>query len=166
LLDQDRGRWDHLLIRRGLTALDRAETAARDLGQPLGPYVIQAAIAACHARARTADETNWERIVALYDALAQLMPSPVVALNRAVAVSMAYGPAAGLKLVDGLTSEPVLANYHLLPSVRGDLLVKLGRLSEARVEFERAAALTRNAREIEFLLGRAAACITDSKVLH
>jgi RNA polymerase sigma factor (sigma-70 family) len=166
LRDQDRGRWDHLLIQRGLTALDRAEAAARDLGQPLGPYVIQAAIAACHASARTADETNWERIVALYDALAQLMPSPVIALNRAVAVSMAYGPAAGLKLVDGLTAEPVLANYHLLPSVRGDLLVKLGRLSEARVEFERAAALTRNAREIEFLLGRAAACITDSKVLH
>jgi RNA polymerase sigma-70 factor, ECF subfamily len=154
LFDQDRARWDQLLIRRGLAALERAEA----LGGAFGPYALQAAIAACHARARTPDETDWPRIVALYDALSQLTPSPVVELNRAVAVAMAFGPAAGLELVDALTAEPALENYHLLPSVRGDLLVKLGRLSEARAEFERAAALTRNAREIDLLLKRAAAC--------
>jgi RNA polymerase sigma factor (sigma-70 family) len=154
LLDQDRGRWDQLLIRRGLAALERAH----ELGDGLGPYALQAAIAACHARARTPEETDWERIVALYDALAQLAPSPVVELNRAVAVSMAFGPAAGLELVDALTSEPALARYHLLPSARGDLLEKLGRRAEARVEFEHAAALTRNARERRLLLERAAAC--------
>jgi RNA polymerase sigma factor (sigma-70 family) len=151
LLDQDRGRWDYILIHRGLAALARAEK----LGGALGPYVLQAAIAACHARARTADETDWERIAALYDALAQLAPSPVVELNRAVALAMAFGPAAGLELVDALTSEPSLQRYHLLPSVRGDLLAKLGRLEEARAEFERAASLTRNTRERELLLGRA-----------
>ena len=143
LLDQDRGRWDQLLIRRGLAALERGER----LGAARGPYVTQAAIAACHARARTAGETDWARIVALYGELARQVPSPVVELNRAVAVSMASGPAAGLDLVDALASEPVLKNYHLLPSVRGDLLVKLGRFDEARPEFERAASLTRNARE-------------------
>src|SRR3989442_398555 len=153
LLDQDRARWDHLLVRRGLKALERAQA----LGGSLGPYALQAAIAACHARARTAEETDWVRITALYDALVQLKPSPVVELNRAVAVGMALGPAAGLELVDALTSEPVLKAYHLLPSVRGDLLVKLGRLDEARLEFERAAALTRNARERGLLLDRAAA---------
>jgi predicted RNA polymerase sigma factor len=151
LLDQDRGRWDHLLIRRGLAALERAE----QLGGALGPYALQAAIAACHARARTPGETDWTRIVALYDALAQLMPSPVVELNRAVAVSMAFGPAAGLELVDALTSEPSLKAYYLLPSVRGDLLAKLGRTDEARTEFVRAASLTRNARERKLLLDRA-----------
>jgi RNA polymerase sigma factor (sigma-70 family) len=154
LLDQDRGRWDHVLIRRGLEALERAE----ELGGRLGPYALQAAIAACHARARTAEETDWERIVAFYDALAQLNPSPVVELNRAVAVSMAFGPAAGLELVDELTSEPALEAYYLLPSVRGDLLAKLGRTDEARLEFERAASLTRNAREHRLLVERAAAC--------
>jgi len=153
LLDQDRTRWDHLLVHRGLTALARAEA----LGGTLGPYTLQAAIAACHARARTAAETDWLRIAALYDALAQLTPSPIVDLNRAVAVGMAFGPAAGLELVDALVSEPSLRAYHLLPAVRGDLLAKLGRLAEARTEFERAAALTRNARERELLLGRAAA---------
>jgi RNA polymerase sigma-70 factor (ECF subfamily) len=153
LLDQDRTRWDHLLVHRGLTALARAEA----LGGTLGPYALQAAIAACHARARTAAETDWLRIAALYDALAQLTPSPIVDLNRAVAVGMAFGPAAGLELVDALVSEPSLRAYHLLPAVRGDLLAKLGRLAEARTEFERAAALTRNARERELLLGRAAA---------
>jgi predicted RNA polymerase sigma factor len=151
LLDQDRGRWDHLLIRRGLAALERAER----LGSTRGPYVIQAAIAACHGRAPTAAETDWTRIVSLYGELARLMPSPVVELNRAVAVSMASGPAAALELVDALASEPVLKNYHLLPSVRGDLLVKLGRVTEARPEFERAASLTRNARERDLLLARA-----------
>src|SRR5947199_10798632 len=155
LLDQDRGRWDHLLIGRGLAALARAEA----LGGASGPYTLQAAIAACHARARTAEETDWTRIVALYDALAQLTPSPIVELNRAVAVGMAFGPAAGLELVDALTSEPLLEGYHLLPSARGDLLTKLGRFDEARAEFERAALLTRNARERELLLGRAAACV-------
>ena len=154
LLDQDRGRWDQVLIRRGLAALARAEA----LGEALGPYALQAAIAACHARARTPEETDWVRIAALYDALAQVAPSPVVDLNRAVAVSMAFGPAAGLELVDGLTSEPSLRGYHLLPSVRGDLLVKLGRLREARAEFQRAAELTRNERERRLLLGRAEAC--------
>jgi RNA polymerase sigma factor (sigma-70 family) len=156
LLDQDRGRWDQLLIRRGLAALERAEA----LGDGLGPYALQAAIAACHARARTAAETAWARIVALYEALNRLTPSPVVELNRAVAVSMASGPAAGLALVDTLTLEPSLKAYHLLPSVRGDLLAKLGRRDEARAEFERAAALTRNARERALLLDRAAALRT------
>jgi predicted RNA polymerase sigma factor len=154
LLEQDRGRWDYVLIGRGLAALERAE----QLGGALGPYGLQAAIAACHARARTPKETDWERIVALYDALAQLVPSPVVELNRAVAVGMAFGPAAGLELVDALTSEPSLKAYYLLPSVRGDLLVKRGRTNEARAEFERAASLTRNARERTLLLARAAAC--------
>jgi len=153
LLDQDRARWDHLLVRRGLAALARAE----QLGGRLGPYALQAAIAACHARARTAQETDWVRIAALYDALAQIAPSPVVELNRAVAVAMAFGPAEGLALVDALDSEPALKHYHLLPAVRGDLLVKLGRLDEARAEFERAASLTRNARERKLLLDRAAA---------
>jgi len=154
LLDQDRARWDQLLIRRGLAALERAEK----LGAVLGPYTLQAAIAACHARARIATETDWHRITALYDALAQLMPSPVVELNRAVAVAMAFGPAAGLELVDTLTSEPSLKAYHLLPSVRGDFLFKLGRFTEAQAEFERAATLTQNARERELLLDRAAVC--------
>jgi RNA polymerase sigma factor (sigma-70 family) len=154
LLDQDRGRWDQLLIRRGLAALARAE----ELGGAGGPYALQAAIAACHARARTADETDWRRIAVLYYALVQRMPSPVVELNRAVAVAMAFGPAAGLEIADTLTSEPALAGYHLLPGVRGDLLAKLGRHDEARAELERAAALTRNAREREILLERAAAC--------
>ncbi len=147
LLDQDRGRWDHLLIGRGLAALARAEA----LGGASGPYTLQAAIAACHARARTAEETDWTRIVALYDALAQLIPSPVVELNRAVALGMAFGPAAGLEVVDGLTGDPSLAGYHLLPSVRGDLLAKLGRFEEARAELARAADLTQNARERELL---------------
>src|SRR6266576_1509020 len=154
LLDQNRARWDQLLIGRGLTALERAET----LGGALGPYALQAAIAACHARARTAEETNWTRIAALYDALAQLTPSPIVELNRAVAVAMAFGPAAGLELIDTLTSEPSLKTYHLLPSVRGDFLFKLGRFTEARAEFERAATQTQNARERELLLDRAAVC--------
>jgi RNA polymerase sigma factor (sigma-70 family) len=154
LLDQNRGLWDQLLIRRGFAGLERAAK----LGAAPGPYVLQAAIAACHARARTPDETDWSRIAALYEMLLALVPSPVVELNRAVAVAMASGPRAGLDLVDALTSEPSLENYHLLPSVRGDLLVKLGRAAEARAEFERAAALTRNARERELLLGRAEAC--------
>jgi len=154
LLDQDRSRWDQLLIRRGLAALERAEK----LGGAPGPYTLQTAIAACHARANTASETDWHRIVALYDALAQLTPSPVVELNRAVAVAMAFGPAAGLELIDKLTSEPSLKAYHLLPSVRGDFLFKLGRFTEAQAEFERAATLTQNARERELLLNRAAAC--------
>ena len=158
LLDQDRARWDRLLVRRGLAALERAER----LGGARGPYALQAAIAACHARARSAGETDWERITALYGGLARVAPSPVVELNRAVAVAMASGPAAGLELVDRLTSEPSLAGYHLLPAVRGDLLVKLGRLDEARVELERAASLTRNAREHDLLLERAAACARGS----
>jgi predicted RNA polymerase sigma factor len=153
LLDQNRTRWDQLLIHRGLAALARAEA----IGNALGPYTLQAEIAACHARARTPEETDWVRIAALYDALAQLAPSPVVELNRAVAVSMAYGPAAGLELVEALTSEPSLKNYHLLPSVRGDLLAKLGRFDEACAEFKRAASLTRNTRERELLLERARA---------
>src|SRR6058998_2876670 len=152
LLDQDRGRWDQLLIRRGLAALKRAE----ELSGALGPYALQAAIAACHARARTPAETDWTRITALYDALAQLTQSPVVEVNRAVAYTMAFGPAAGLEIADSLLSEPALANYHLLPTVRGDFLAKLGRFEEARAEFERAAALTRNARERTLLLERAA----------
>ena len=152
LLDQDRGRWDQLLIRRGLAALQRAE----DLGGALGPYALQAAIAACHARARTPEATDWARIAALYDALAELAPSPVVELNRAVAVAMAFGPAAGLELVDELQAEPALQAYYLLPSVRGDFLAKLGRPAEARAEFERAAALTGNESERRLLLERAA----------
>ncbi len=153
LLEQDRARWDFLLIRRGLAALDRAER----LGGALGPYALQAAIAACHARARIASDTDWPRIAALYDALAQLTPSPVVELNRAVAIAMAFGPAAGLELADALLTEPSLKEYYLLPAVRGDFLTKLGRLDEARAELARAAALTRNARERELLLERAAA---------
>jgi RNA polymerase sigma factor (sigma-70 family) len=155
LLDQDRSRWDQLLIRRGLAALLRAE----ELGGARSPYALQAAIAACHARARTAGETDWQGIAALYNALAQLMPSPIVELNRAVALAMASGPAAGLELIDALASEPALKAYHLLPSVRGDFLFKLGRFAEAHAEFERAASLTRNARERELLLERARACV-------
>jgi len=158
LKDQDRAQWDQLLIRRGLAALDRA----KQLGIAAGPYVLQAELAACHAKARTPEETDWARIVTLYDALAQLSPSPVVELNRAVAVSMAFGPAAGLELVNALTSDPSLEKYHLLPSVRGDLLTKLRRFDEARFEFERAASLTRNVRERELLLQRARACADDS----
>ena len=154
LFDQNRGLWDQLLIRRGLAALDRAEK----LGGARGPYALQAAIAACHARARTPAETDWPRIVALYEALAQLTPSPIVELNRAVAVAMAFGPAAGLELIDALASEPSLKTYHLLPSVRGDFLFKLGRFAAAQAEFQRAASLTRNAREHKFLLDRARAC--------
>ena len=154
LLEQDRGRWDHLLIRRGLAALERAQ----ELSGALGPYSLQGAIAACHARARTAEETDWTRIVALYDALAQLMPTPVVELNRAVALAMMYGPAAGLEVVDDLMSEPALQGYHLLPAVRADFLTKLGRFDEARSELERAASLTRNTRERTLLLERAAQC--------
>jgi len=155
LMDQDRSRWDRLLIGRGLAALERAER----LADPPGPYTLQAAIAACHARALTAAETDWARIVALYDALLRCLPSPVVALNRAVAVSMAAGPEAALPLVDALLDEPKLANYHPLPSVRGDLLFRLGRYAEARAEFERAAGLTANARERELLVARAARCL-------
>jgi RNA polymerase sigma factor (sigma-70 family) len=154
LLEQDRSRWDQLLIRRGLAALERAES----LGGTLGPYAVQAAIAACHARARSADETDWRRIVALYDALAQLSPSPVIDLNRAVAVSMAFGPTAALEIVDTLLSDARLGAYHLLPSVRADLLEKLGRFEEARTEFTRAAGLAQNARERAMLMGRAASC--------
>jgi predicted RNA polymerase sigma factor len=155
LLDQDRSRWDQLLIRRGLAALDEAER----LTSSPGPYVLQAAIAACHARAITAADTDWDRIAALYERLAQTTPSPIIELNRAVAVSMASGPAAGLELVEPLASHPSLSNYHLLPSVRGDLLFKLGRLEEARAEFERAASLARNARERALLISRAESCI-------
>ncbi len=154
LLDQDRARWDHLLIRRGLAALARAEA----LGGALGPYALQAAIAACHARARTGEETDWARIAALYDALAELTPSPVVELNRAVALAMAYGPAAGLEIVDALAAEPSMRAYHLLPAVRGDLLLKLGRRDEAGAELARAASLTQNARERDLLLARAREC--------
>jgi predicted RNA polymerase sigma factor len=153
LLEQNRARWDQLLIRRGLAALQRAE----ELGGASGPYALQAAIAACHARARTPAETDWARIAALYEALVAIVPSPVIELNRAVAVSMAFGPAAGLERVEALSSEPLLKAYHLLPAVRGDLLDKLGRFDEARAEFERAASLTRNVREREVLLQRAAA---------
>lgn len=158
LLDQDRGRWDQLLIRRGLTALARAEA----LGGARGPYALQAALAACHARARTAEATDWVRIVELYAVLAEVMPSPIVELNRAVAVGMASGAAAALELVNILAEEPALAGYHLVPSVRGDLLRKLGRYEEARVEFERAAALTRNGRERSLLLERVAAIATPA----
>lgn len=152
LADQDRSRWDPLLIRRGLAALERAQA----LGGELGPYALQAALAACHARAHRAEETDWARIVALYDALAQIMPSPVVELNRAVAVGMAYGPQAALDIVEALAANPALGRYHWLPSVRGDLLAKLGRHEQARAEFERAAAMTQNARERALLLERAA----------
>lgn len=155
LLDQDRGRWDQLLIRRGFAALKRAE----ELGGEAGPYVLQAEIAACHARAGAAEDTDWLRIVSLYDKLIQLIPTPVVALNRAVAVAMAFGPSAGLELVDDLLGEASLRGYHLLPSVRGDLLDKLGRFEDAKAEFDRAASLTRNARERDLLLGRAAMCV-------
>ena len=154
LADQDRASWDHLLVQRGLAGLHRAE----ELGGALGPYTLQAAIAACHARARSVTETDWPRIVALYDGLAALTGSPVVELNRAVAVTMAFGPEAGLELVDSLADEPALRAYHLLPSVRGDVLVRLGRLAEAREEFERAAGLCENEREREVLLSRAGAC--------
>jgi predicted RNA polymerase sigma factor len=154
LLDQNRARWDRVLIHRGIAALERAEK----LGDALGPYALQAAIAACHARAATPEETDWRRIVGLYESLVRLAPSPVVELNRAVAVAMAFGPAAGLEIVDALVSEPSLASYHLLPSVRGDLLEKLGRFDEARREFERGASLTGNARERVLLLDRAARC--------
>jgi RNA polymerase sigma factor (sigma-70 family) len=159
LLAQNRGAWNQLLIRRGLAALERA----RLLGGALGPYALQAAIAACHARALTAEATDWNQIVALYDALAQLVPSPVVELNRAVAVSMAFGPAAALEVVDTLTGSSRLKDYHLLPSVRGDLLEKLGRIDEARVEFSRAAAMAQNSRERTLLLGRAASCGSPSQ---
>ena len=151
ILNQNRALWDQLLIRRGLAALERAQK----LGGSPGPYTLQAAIAACHARALVAEETDWKRIAALYADLLQLMPSPIVELNRAVAIAMAFGPEAGLALVDPLASEPALQNYHLLPSVRGDLLTKLGRFDEARTQFERAAALTQNTRERELLLDRA-----------
>jgi RNA polymerase sigma-70 factor (ECF subfamily) len=154
LLDQDRSRWDRVLVTRGLAALDRAER----IGGALGPYALQGAIAACHARARTAEETDWTRITGLYDALGQLTPSPVVELNRAVAYAMAFGPASGLEILEPLAGEPALRAYHLLPAVRGDLLAKLGRSEEARAEFERAAGLTRNERERTLLLERAAAC--------
>jgi predicted RNA polymerase sigma factor len=158
LPDQNRGLWDQLLIHRGLAALQRAGK----LGGPRGPYVLQAEIAACHARARSGDETDWARIVTLYSELAEIMPSPIIELNRAVAVSMASGPAAGLELVEELIGSGALANYHLLPSVRGDLLKKLKRFDEARVEFERAASLTRNKREQRLLLDRATACRSES----
>jgi RNA polymerase sigma factor (sigma-70 family) len=159
LLAQNRARWDHLLIGRGLAALARADS----LGGEPGPYAVQAAIAACHARARTPEATDWARIAALYETLARLIPSPVVELNRAVALAMAFGPAAGLAVVDGLLAEPALREYHLLPSVRADLLAKLGRFAEARAENERAASLTRNARERELLLARAAACAAEMR---
>jgi RNA polymerase sigma factor (sigma-70 family) len=159
LLEQNRARWDRMLIGRGLAALARAEARAQALGGALGPYALQAAIAACHGRARSAAETDWARIAALYDALAELAPSPIVELNRAVALSMAFGPAAGLEVVDALVDEPALKAYHLLPAVRGDLLFKLGRHEEARREFDRAAALTRNTREKALLLARARACM-------
>lgn len=168
LFDQNRAHWDQLLIRRGLAALDRSEMLRSEklpvekLATPPGPYVLQAEIAACHARARTPEETDWARIVEFYGALAQIMPSPVIDLNRAVAVGMAFGPAAALELVDALTGEASLRNYHLLPSVRGDLLKKLGRLNEARTEFARAATLTRNTRERELLMERVEECTRES----
>jgi RNA polymerase sigma factor (sigma-70 family) len=158
LLDQDRTRWDQLLIRRGLTGLERAEETARAAGMEPGPYTLQAALATCHARARKAEDTDWARIVGIYSTLAERMPSPVVELNRAVALGMLMGPAAGLEIVDALKDEPTLKNYHLLPSVRGDFLKKLGRREEARAEFERAAAMTENEREKKLLLDRAKAC--------
>jgi RNA polymerase sigma factor (sigma-70 family) len=162
LLDQNRSRWDQLLIRRGLAALDRAESLSAAGGRQSGPYALQAALAACHARARTADDTDWAQIVGLYAKLGEVTPSPVIELNRAVALAMLFGPEAGLTLVDALTTDPALKTYHLLPSVRGDLLQKLGRFDEARAEFERAAALTRNERERRLLLDRAAACAQKS----
>jgi len=158
LLEQDRARWDWMLVGRGLAALERAQ---RTRGA-LGPYSLQAAIAACHARARTAQETDWERIVALYDALAQVTPSPIVELNRAVAVGMAFGPQAGLELVDAVAGEPALRDYHLLPAARGDLLVRMGRNAEARAEFERAASLTQHERERAVLIERMAACVPQN----
>ena len=158
LLDQDRTRWDRVLIRHGLAELDRAEA----LGGALGPYALQAAIAACHARARSGDDTDWGQIAALYDALAQFTPSPIVELNRAVAVAMAFGPAAGLELIDQVVESGALKNYHLLPSVRGDFLFKLGRFAEAQDEFLRGASLAQNARERDFLLGRAQKCDSTS----
>jgi RNA polymerase sigma-70 factor (ECF subfamily) len=158
LLDQNRALWDQLLVHRGLAALERAE----ELGGARGPYALQAAIAACHARARTSEETNWTRIAALYEALAQVAPSPIVELNRGVALSMAFGPATGLEVIDTLNEDPLLKSYHLLPSVRGDLLFKLKRFAEARQEFERAATLTQNARERTLLLERAAKCVSQS----
>ncbi|MGE0458800.1 MAG: RNA polymerase sigma factor [Bauldia sp.] len=158
LLEQDRSRWDQLLIRRGLAALKRAEA----LGGAVGPYALQGAIAACHARARIAEDTDWRRIAKLYEALRELTPSPIIDLNRAVAVSMADGPAAGLAIVDRLVDDPMLRAYHLLPAVRGDLLFKLGRMSEAREEFERAASMTRNEREQQVLRDRAAAAVAAS----
>lgn len=158
LMDQNRAQWDQLLIRRGFAALERS----RKLGRPLGPYSLQAAISACHAQAPAAAKTDWIRIAALYEALARVAPSPIVELNRAVAISMAFGPAFGLQIVDELHAEPSLKGYHLLPSVRGDLLVKLGRYDEARAEFERAASMTRNAREQELLLNRAAECESEA----
>jgi len=162
LLDQNRAHWDQLLIRRGLAALDRSEKLQTEKFASMpGPYVLQAEITACHARARIPEETDWARIVELYDALAQVTPSPVIELNRAVAVGMAFGPAAALKLVDALAAEPALKTYHFLPSVRADLLKKLSRIAEARVEFERAASLTRNTRERELLLERAAQCTVE-----
>jgi RNA polymerase sigma factor (sigma-70 family) len=167
LFDQNRAQWDQLLIRRGLTALERAqalraEKLRTEKIKAQGRYELQAAIAACHARAKTPEETDWPRIVSLYESLARLVPSPVVELNRAVAVAMAFGPAAGLDIVDALVAGRSLDGYHLLPSVRGDLLLKLGRSDEARMEFERAASLTKNVRERELLLGRAQACIAAS----
>jgi predicted RNA polymerase sigma factor len=161
LLEQNRAQWDQLLIQRGLAALARAEK----LATARGTYVVQAEIAACHARARTPEQTDWPRIVTLYSMLVRIMPSPVVELNRAVAVAMADGPAAGLEILDALASDPALQNYHLLPSVRGDLLKKLSRLNEARLEFERAASLTRNTREQKLLLERARACSVGSTPL-
>jgi RNA polymerase sigma-70 factor, ECF subfamily len=158
LLDQDRSRWDQLLIGRGLAALARAEQLSSRMNGGPGPYTLQAAIAACHARARTGEETDWQRIASLYAALAQRQPSPIVELNRAVALAMAFGPAVGLELVDKIAAEPSLANYHRLPSVRGELLFRLARYDEARPEFERAASLARNARERDLLLTRARAC--------
>lgn len=155
LMDQNRALWDHLLIRRGLASLEKAQK----LGRPLGPYALQAAISACHAQARTVTETDWARIAALYEALARIMPSPVIELNRAVSIAMAFGPAFGLQLIDELQSEPSLKDYHLLPSVRGDLLVKLGRHDEAHEEFLRASMLTRNARERDLLRKRADECL-------
>jgi predicted RNA polymerase sigma factor len=158
LMEQNRARWDRLLIHRGLLALGRGEAR----GAPRGPYLLQAAIAACHARARSGSDTDWVQITALYDELARIEPTPVVELNRAVAVAMAYGPAAGLELADRIADDGALESYHLLPSVRGDLLRKLGRYEEARGEFERAALLTRNARESRLLRERAAACVRAS----
>jgi predicted RNA polymerase sigma factor len=162
LLDQNRARWDQLLIRRGLAALARAEMTSETAGAQPGPYTLQAAIAACHARARKAEDTDWARIVGLYGALVEIAPSPVIELNRAVALSMLMGPAAGLEIIDGLAKEPALKAYHLLPSVRGDLLTKLGRHAEARTEFERAADLTSNERERNLLLQRAATAAANA----